>query len=479
MIDGLKPYDKLRSAAQPWLGKVPAHWGEKRAKYFYREVDERSTTGAEELLSVSHKTGVTPRPKHVTMFKAESNAGHKICRPDDLVINTMWAFMAALGVAKQVGVVSPSYGVYRPRFKSILHPEYVDRLLRTEEYKAEYLRRSTGIHASRLRLYPEQFLCIPILCPSPDEQAAIVRFLDHADRRIRQYINTKRQLVALLNEQRLAVIDRAIRGVQDANVQLKQSSVAWLGEVPKSWVSTRLKNVALVQTGITLGKHYGQTPVELRPYLRVANVQAGRLSLETVKTVAVPASEIANSELRAGDVLMTEGGDIDKLGRGCVWQGEISECLHQNHIFAVRPDQRLLLSDFLALLMGSRHGRTYFEITAKQTTNLASTNSTTLGSFPIELPTVTEQQQILNAVSIDTSGLEILAQRATKEIELLRDYRLRLIADVVTGKLNVQNAAAQLADEGGESKAELDELLGDEETEGDADLEAESVEVEA
>ncbi len=143
MIEGLKSYPEYRPAKMPWLGQVPTTWIEKRAKYFYREVDERSTTGEEELLSVSHKTGVTPRPQHVTMFKAESNVGHKICRPEDLVINTMWAFMAALGVARQVGVVSPSYGVYRPIWLGDLHPDYVDRLLRIEDYKAEYASPST------------------------------------------------------------------------------------------------------------------------------------------------------------------------------------------------------------------------------------------------------------------------------------------------------------------------------------------------
>jgi type I restriction enzyme, S subunit len=163
MTSDLRPYPQYEDSGLPWLAQIPAHWQEKRAKYFYREVDERSSAGEEELLSVSHKTGVTPRPQHVTMFKAESNVGHKICRPGDLAINTMWAFMGALGVAKQVGLVSPSYGVYRPLASDELLPDYIDRLLRIDAYKAEYLCRSTGIRSSRLRLYPDEFLRIPIL----------------------------------------------------------------------------------------------------------------------------------------------------------------------------------------------------------------------------------------------------------------------------------------------------------------------------
>lgn len=112
MLDGLKPYPDCKASTLPALGPIPAHWEERRAKYLYKEVDERSTTGTEVLCSVSHKTGVTPRMASVTMFLAESTVGHKICRPNDVVINTLWAWMAALGVAKQVGLVSPAYGVY-------------------------------------------------------------------------------------------------------------------------------------------------------------------------------------------------------------------------------------------------------------------------------------------------------------------------------------------------------------------------------
>jgi type I restriction enzyme S subunit len=115
MIAHLQPYPEYKESGQEWLGLLPVHWNQLRAKCLFREVDERSETGREELLSVSHLTGVTPRSqKTVTMFLAKSNVGHKTYRPDDLVINTMWAWMGALGVARHTGIVSPAYGVYRP-----------------------------------------------------------------------------------------------------------------------------------------------------------------------------------------------------------------------------------------------------------------------------------------------------------------------------------------------------------------------------
>ena len=162
---GLNPDVPLKPSGVEWLGDVPAHWEVRRAKYLYREVNERSSSGAEELMSVSHKTGVTPRKKNVTMFRAETNVGYKLCRPGDIVINTMWAYMAAIGVARQVGLVSPSYNVYRPINGEHLNQSYIDPILRTEMYRTEYFIRSTGITASRLRLYPESFLDIPLLYP--------------------------------------------------------------------------------------------------------------------------------------------------------------------------------------------------------------------------------------------------------------------------------------------------------------------------
>lgn len=213
---GLDPNVPLKPSGFESLGDVPAHWEVKPAKFFYRETDERSATGSEELLSVSHITGVTPRRlKAVTMFMAESYAGHKLCRPGDLVINTMWAWMAALGVARQVGIVSPAYGVYRPLRNSPLLPEYADLLLRSQPYVNEYNCRSTGIQSSRLRLYPEQFLRIQLVCPPIDEQNAIIRHLEAATANLSRAIDATQREIALLNEYRTRLIADVVTGKLD------------------------------------------------------------------------------------------------------------------------------------------------------------------------------------------------------------------------------------------------------------------------
>ena len=223
---GLDPNVRLKPSGVEWLGKVPEHWEVRRAKYLYREADEHSETGTGQLMSVSHKTGVTPRKANVTMFLAESNIGHKLCQPGDIVINTMWAFMAALGVARQEGLVSPSYGVYRPHDESRLNRDYTDSLLRTETYRMNYFARSTGITSSRLRLYPESFLAIPLVCPPRGEQDAIAEHIDKITTSVDDAITRTQHQIDLMNEYRTRLIADVVTGqldVREAAAQVQET----------------------------------------------------------------------------------------------------------------------------------------------------------------------------------------------------------------------------------------------------------------
>jgi len=213
---GLDPNVRLKPSGVEWLGDVPEHWEVRPAKWFFREVDERSLAGDEELLSVSHLTGVTPRSqKNITMFMAESYVGHKLCRPGDLVINTMWAWMAALGVSRHTGIISPAYGVYRPHGRSPLLGDYADLLLRTRPYVSEYVCRSTGIQSSRLRLYPEQFLRIAVVCPPAEEQRAILEYVRVETAEAAHAIALASRENSLLREYRTCLVADVVTGKLD------------------------------------------------------------------------------------------------------------------------------------------------------------------------------------------------------------------------------------------------------------------------
>lgn len=213
---GLDPNVPLKPSGVDWLGDIPAHWEVKRAKVAYREIDQRSTSGEEESLSVSHLTGVTPRSqKTITMFKAESYIGHKLCQAGDVVVNTMWAWMGALGVSEFVGLISPSYAVYRCRTPRMLVPKFADHLLRTRIYVDEINRRSTGIHSSRLRLYPDQFLNLPLLLPPLVEQKKIVDSISEQTVSLASFGDRARREIELIQEYRTRLISDVVTGKLD------------------------------------------------------------------------------------------------------------------------------------------------------------------------------------------------------------------------------------------------------------------------
>jgi type I restriction enzyme, S subunit len=208
---GLDSKVKLRDSQVPWLGEIPAHWETERSRWLFRERDVRSETGDEEMLSVSHITGVTPRSeKDVNMFEAETNEGYKVCEPGDLAINTLWAWMGAMGVAPMKGIVSPAYNVYQPGPR--LLPAYIDALVRLPVFAQEVTRYSKGVWSSRLRLYPEGFFEVYFPVPPLDEQRAIVEHIARETAKLDKVCVATERTIALLKERRTALIAAAVTG---------------------------------------------------------------------------------------------------------------------------------------------------------------------------------------------------------------------------------------------------------------------------
>ena len=211
---GLSPHSALRDSGIPWLGEIPAHWETERSRWLFRERDQRSETGEEELLTVSHLTGVTLRSeKDVNMFEAETTEGYKICLLGDLAINTLWAWMGAMGVSPVNGIVSPAYNVYQlgPR----LEPGYVDALVRLPVFAQEVTRYSKGVWSSRLRLYPEGFFEVLLPVPPIAEQRAIVAHIENETKKLDELRTATERTTVLLKERRAALIAAAVTGQID------------------------------------------------------------------------------------------------------------------------------------------------------------------------------------------------------------------------------------------------------------------------
>ncbi|MEI6450567.1 MAG: restriction endonuclease subunit S [Actinomycetes bacterium] len=462
MISQLRRYPAYRDSGLTWLGSVPAHWALRRAKYVYREVDERSTTGDEELLSVSHLTGVTPRrEKNVTMFLAESNVGHKRCQPHDLVINTMWAWMAALGVSRLTGLVSPSYGVYRPLQSSPVLPAYANRLLRTTAYAAEFTCRSTGVNSSRLRLYPEEFLRIPILCPPPTEQTAIVRFLDHVDQKVRRHVRAKRRLLSLLTEQRQAIIHGLVTGGLDDAGLREPTGDPWFPVLPLRWQVLPLRRV--IRSAID-GPHFSPAYVDDGvPFLSARNVKADRWSLADMKYISRDDCDEFCRRVRPerGDVLYTKGGttgiaravDLDFPFQ--VWV----------HIAVLKPEGSRVVPEYLAAALNTPRCYEQSQLLTRGATN-QDLGLGRMKAIVLPVPPLREQDAIARRAQ-DVSDYSCRAMVSVRrDIDLVHELHTRLVADVVTGKLDVRDAAAQLPNEIDEELAldDLESLVEDEES---------------
>jgi type I restriction enzyme, S subunit len=211
---GLDPRVPLRDSGIPWLGELPAHWETERTRWLFKERDQRSATGEEELLTVSHLTGVTPRSeKDVNMFEAETTEGYKVCLSGDLVINTLWAWMGAMGVSPVDGIASPAYNVYEPG--ALLEPSYVDALVRLPVFAQEVTRYSKGVWSSRLRLYPEGFFEVFLPVPSRSEQRAIVAHIANETNKLDKLRVATERSTVLLKERRAALIAAAVSGQID------------------------------------------------------------------------------------------------------------------------------------------------------------------------------------------------------------------------------------------------------------------------
>ncbi|MEJ7804833.1 MAG: hypothetical protein WKG03_02790, partial [Telluria sp.] len=234
--------------------------------------------------------------------------------------------------------------------------------------------------------------------------------------------------------------DLLTRGI-DANGELRppQSQAphlykdSLLGWIPNEWAIELLGSAAEISGGVTIGRSVSGLGVVELPYLRVANVQDGYLDLAEIKAIRILASEIPRFGLERGDVLMNEGGDFDKLGRGAIWSGQIDVCLHQNHVFRVRCKQSVLNPQYLTAYSGSAFGRSFFVKASKQTTNLASINSTQLKGFPLRLPPVMEQ----NEINTRLAALDSKVGAEGLFCKKLRDKKAGLMDDLLTGRVRV------------------------------------------
>lgn len=322
----------------------------------------------------------------------------------------------------------------------VIRPKTVNRkflfyYFQSSAFKQDGEASMTGAGGLK-RVSPDLLRQHHLPCPDNETQRLIAGYLDRETARIDALVAEKEKMLALLEEKRAALISRAVTRGLDPTAPLKPSGLDWLGDIPAHWEVWRLKYLAEVRGGLTLGKKYSRNDLIEMVYLRVANVQDGYLKLDEMQTVEVTPEEAENYLLQHGDVLMNEGGDIDKLGRGCVWREEIKSCLHQNHVFSVRP--RLVEPEWLALWTSTLEAKRYFEQRAKRSTNLASISGTNIKELPVPMPSMDEQLSIKTHIEISTKKILAIQLEMQQSIERLKERRAALITAAVTGQIPVE-----------------------------------------
>lgn len=430
-----KPYSAYKDSGVEWVGGVPSDWGVAPLFAVASERNESNKGMVEDnLLSLSYGSIVKKDINTNDGLLPESFETYQIVRPGDIIFrltdlqNDKRSLRTAVVSTK--GIITSAYVAVSP--KSI-EPRYFNYLLRAYDVQKVFYSMGGGMRQS---MKFEDLRRMPILVPGKDEQEIICEMLDRETVRIDGLVSKKTTFIELLREKRHALITRAVTQGLDPTVKMKDSGVEWLGEVPEHWEMKRLKFIATVQTGIAKGKdNTGKQTIQV-PYLRVANVQDGYLDLEDVATIEIPGEDLPRYLLQRGDVLMNEGGDFDKLGRGHVWEGEIDPCIHQNHVFAVRPTK--VLSNWLNTFTSSNVAQFYFMGRSKQSTNLASISSSNLMELSVPLPPEAEQVETLKVLNEKITRLDTLINKTVRSLELLKDRRSALITAVVTGQIDVR-----------------------------------------
>jgi type I restriction enzyme S subunit len=452
MIDRLRPYPEMKPTGLPWLDHVPAHWEVRRIKTLLKEVDKRSKFGEERLLSLRMRQGLVD---HVDAggkpIPPEALVGFKVIEPGQIVMNRMRAAYGLFGAASVRGLVSPDYAVYQPI--SAAYDRYLVEIFRLPSLAQVFRAESKGLGTGEsgfLRLYTDRFGPIPISYPPLDEQKLIVRFLDWHGSQTAKLIRAKRKLVALLNEQKQAIIHRAVTRGLDPNAKLKPSGVPWLGEVPEGWEITPLKRVTAKRCDGPFGSglkssHYTSHGVLV---IRLQNIGWG--TFKTTEPAFISEEHyrsLGDHSVQADDLLIASlGDDRNPCGRACVAPSGMGEAMVKADCFRFRMKRDRADPHFLAASLSATAEASSAVLSAGATRQRVNLQSTAERS--IALPPVSEQTRIVHRIVTATEEFQPLLESANREIALLQEFRARLIADVVTGKLDVRAAAAGLPDVG-------------------------------
>lgn len=417
----------MKNIKTKWLGAFPEHWQVLRIKNLFQEMDNRSETGSEELLSVSQYTGITPKREsleneddHIT--NAESLVGYKLVAKQDLIINIMLAWNGSLGVSPYNGITSPAYCVYR--IKGENNPEYFGYLFSTAMFKAEFRKNSTGIIDSRLRLYTDKFFSIFSIVPPKEEQAEIVQYIKTQSEKINRFIKTKEKFIDFLVEQKTSIINSyCLKGI--SKEKLQDTGDDRFAKMPLHWKYIRLKfllkekNIRSV-TGeeelLSLSQYKGIIPK------KSLEERAG-LAESLIGYKLVGKNDLVINKMQASNGLVGVSTFEGITSPDYAIFEPLSENVSINYLgFLFKTSA--CLSHFYSRAKGVMAG--YIRLYSDQ-----------LLDIKIPLPPIEEQEEIIEQIKSETKTIDTAISKAENEIGLIKEYKAAMISEAVMGKLKI------------------------------------------
>ncbi len=444
MIINIKPYPAMKDSSIEWLGEVPAHWDVRRLKADVANVVEQTAVGGEDDLYVAleHVESWTGRIL-TDVTDAAFDSQVKKFKAGDVLFGKLRPYLAKVARPARSGVCVGEFLVLRPR-NGKQSAAYLELFLRSKPI-IDAINAST--FGAKMPRADWTFIGgLDQLIPPLDEQRGIVRYLDWVGRRVGRFVGAKEKLVGLLTEQKQGIIHRAVTRGLNPDAPLKPSGVEWLGDVPAHWEVRRLRSVAKIVSGATPASNTPEywdgdivwlTPEDLgRLTSRRIDSSARRLTNDGYKSCGTTIAPI-------GSIALSTRAPIGHIGildiPACVNQGcrllVPMKAIQSNYLYYALEVAR---DDLVSLGQGS----TFTELSRSK-----------LGGFALPLPPLAEQTAIVEHLDRATADIDAAIARTRREIELVREYHTRLTADVVTGKLDVREAAAQLPDEAGEAES--------------------------
>lgn len=461
----LKPYEEYKETEYDWLGSVPRHWNERTVRSITKLSSERNGTRNDlELLSVYREYGVIRKSSRSDNHNVESQdlSNYKFVDSGYLVLNKMKMWQGSLGVSRYRGIVSPAYIVCK--LIGELNHDYIHYLLRSPKFKTIYNRISYGVRVGQWDMRYDDFKNIKLYIPPISEQNQIVKYLDHKLVNINKFIESKKKLIAVLKEQRQAVINEAVTKGLNSDVEMKSSGIEWLGDIPEHWEEKNLSQISrVILSGLDKKSYENQKSVLLCNYVDVYKNDYITKELDFMKATASD-EEINNLTLLKGDIIITKDSESwDDIAVPSYVSDELKNVLCAYHLAIIRTKDESVNPEFLYSAFLSQYVSVQYKLKAKGVTRYGLSYQS-IRDIKIFVPSLYEQEEIITLIRETMQKVDKAIQKIQREIDLITEYRNSLISDVVTGKVDVRGIDIDYARDS-EDTMGLEEVLEDEECE--------------